>query len=115
MKYYILEDSNSSVIMVEHDINAKTYKEFEDTINRLMENNIKNIIISFKDVRYMTSSALGLLLSSKKIIDNRGGSIIFTDINEYVLWVITVCGANEEFRIEDNITNAINYLSKNIS
>lgn len=115
MQYYTLEDSSSSVIIVEHDLNAKTYKEFEDTINLIIEKGIKNIIISFKDVRYMTSSALGLLLETKKIIANRNGKIIFTDINEYVSWVLTVCGAYDEFGIEESLNNALVCISGNVS
>ena len=115
MQYYTLEDSYSSVIIVEHDLNAKTYKEFEDTINIIIENSMKNIVISFKDVRYMTSSALGLLLETKKIISSRDGNIIFTDMNEYVSWVLTVCGAYDEFKIKKNLNDALMYISKNVS
>ena len=115
MQYYTLEDSYSSVIIVEHDLNSKTYKEFEDAINLIIENSVKNIVISFKDVRYMTSSALGLLLETKKIISNREGDIIFTDMNEYVSWVLTVCGAYDEFKIEQSLNDALTYIAKNVS
>lgn len=113
MQNYILDESNTAVLVVEKDINAKTYHEFEDAVNTIIENGIENLIISLKDIRYITSNAVGLLLETNKVLAYRNGVIILTDINEYVYWVLSVCGVDSVIKTALNIHEAVLIVSAN--
>lgn len=107
MQEYALENDNDKLIIVSMDLNTNRYKRFENILNKLLESGVKNIIISFRDVRYIVSSAINLILEAKKVLTSRGGNMILTGLNEYIKWSLKACGAYSTLDISDSISNAV--------
>lgn len=107
MTLYTLEDVKNKVIILNKDLNTLYYKDFESKLNDYLEDNVKNIIISFKNVRYIPSKTINLLFNMEIILNKRGGGIIITDINEYVKWVFITSGHYENFKKTKNIDHAL--------
>lgn len=107
MQEYSLKNERDKLLIVSLDLNASRFKRFEDVLNKLLEDGVKNIIISFKDVRYITSNAIGFILLVKKILVSRGGNIILTGLNEYLKWSLKACGAYKDLEISESISKAV--------
>lgn len=107
MKEYFLKNENDRLIVVLADLNTYRFKQFENILNKLLESGVKNIIISFKNIRYIISDAIELILEVKKILVSRGGNLILTGLNEYVKWTLKACGAYENLDISESISKAV--------
>lgn len=106
MEEYSIRNEKNKVLIVTKDLNGKAFLEFEEIINTFLENGVENIIISFKDIRYITSTAISILLDTKKILEGRGGKVIIANLNEYVKWVLKTCGADTVLTLAENIVEA---------
>ena len=87
------------------------YNSLYNILNKLLENDIKNIIIYFKNIRYIISNAIYLMLEVQNVLEFRKGKIILTGLNEYTKWSIKSCEAHKKIYISDDIYNAIKELT----
>ena len=80
------EKSGGSVILFvkEERLDAHNSGELKTEINRLFEANIINLVVDLKEVRFIDSSGLGVLVSGFKHASTRQGSIKLSGLQTQV-------------------------------
>jgi anti-sigma B factor antagonist len=57
-------------------------------------------VIDLKDLDYISSAGLGLLLETYKRLDDNGYSMVLKNMNDYIFKVFEVSGLDRVFKIE---------------
>lgn len=70
------------------------------------------LVLDFSDVEFLTSEAIGKLISLYGKLKNRSGTLILCGIQPQILEVFEICKLDKVFDIVDNQTAAIESLSK---
>jgi anti-anti-sigma factor len=107
METYCLESKTNKLIIIKKELNRKTFEFFEDEMNQFLKDGIINIIVSFKDISYIISDAIRLLIQANEILKSRGGKVIVTDLNEYGKWALKTFDAYHKFCLVDKIDKAM--------
>ena len=53
---------------------------------------IRNVVMDFSSVEYVSSGGIRMLLAIEQLLDKRGGRLSLTHVNEYVLEVFELVG-----------------------
>ncbi len=86
-----------------------------DTVKLKMEEAILRgdssyIILSMKDLTFMDSSGLGVILGRYKLITSRGGKMVVCDVNPSVYRLFEMSGLFKILTIQENEKMALNSL-----
>jgi len=92
----IVNDNNMEVV-VKGRIDTVTAPILDSEINSV--ENITNLVINFKDVEYVSSAGLRVLLSSQKKF-NKLGKMVITNVCEDVMEVFDMTGFSDILTIE---------------
>ncbi|MBN1457651.1 MAG: STAS domain-containing protein [Sedimentisphaerales bacterium] len=97
---------NEEKILQEHDIQV-----LESSIMPLIENSHGiNLIMNFSNVKFLTSSALGLLIRISKKIYEVEGTLLLCCINPKIYQIFEITRLNEVFAIFESQELAIESL-----
>ena len=87
---------------------AQTVKAtLEEAIER---GRVHHIVLSLKDLSFMDSSGLGVILGRYKQISNRGGKMVVCDINQAVYRLFELSGMFKIIQVEDDERSALSRL-----
>lgn len=87
-------------------------RNIEKQICSLIEAGAKKMVLDFTNVDYLSSSALGMLITVKKRLAENKGEIKLCAIKDKIFEVFKLTGLNKLFEIYDTSTEAINSFSK---
>ena len=62
---------------------------------------IKNIIFDFKNIRFMDSSGIGVIIGRYKKISSEGGKVSVVNVNDRVKKIFNLSGMNKIINIYD--------------
>jgi stage II sporulation protein AA (anti-sigma F factor antagonist) len=71
---------------------------------------IRHLILSLKDLTFMDSSGLGVILGRYKQITSKGGKMVVCDLNPAVFRLFELSGLFKIVSIQDNERSAISSL-----
>lgn len=71
---------------------------------------IRHLILSLKDLTFMDSSGLGVILGRYKQITSKGGKMVVCDVNSAVYRLFELSGLFKIVSIQDNERSAISSL-----
>lgn len=80
-------DTSAKVIVIfvrEERLDAHNSEELKTEMNRLFEQGTKDLVIDLKDVRFIDSSGLGVLVSGFKNASTRQGSLKLSGLQSQV-------------------------------
>ncbi|MCB1302697.1 MAG: STAS domain-containing protein [Leptospiraceae bacterium] len=80
---------------------------FEEGIERTFNDGARFIVLDFKDLRYICSSALGVLIASKRKIRRREGDIRIVLTEGDVLRVFRITLLDRVFQFFDDLASAV--------
>lgn len=75
--------------------------------DRIERDNIKKVIMDFKEVTFMDSSGIGVVIGRLKKINNRDGKVCITNINKRVDKVFTLSGLYKIITVYKNVNEAL--------
>ncbi len=93
-------------------IDSSTYTLLQDKINETLENNPKVIVLNMKEVTYISSMGVGVILKAEKDLQNRGSALIMANLQHRIKKVFDIINALPEERIFSSIEELDRYLSK---
>ena len=98
LHYEIQGDSLIIYIKDELDHHAVTY--LRETSDRLIEaGNVKNIVFDFKDVSFMDSSGIGLLMGRYRALGMRGKCVQVVNVNSHIAKLLRLSGVGKYIEI----------------
>ena len=69
--------------------------------------NIKKVVMDFKEVTFMDSSGIGVVIGRLKKVKNRDGKVCITNINKRVDKVFTLSGLYKIITVYNNVNEAL--------
>ena len=88
-------------------INAHTVRLFETEIQKALERQRYNIVVSCAGLKYIASAGLGALMGVIEEVRTNGGDIRISDLNETVRNIFEILGFNHLYRIFPSEVDAI--------
>ena len=71
-------------------LDQETYQNFEKTVNNLIKENIKQLMIDMQHVDYLSSAGIGALVAAKNIIEKKSANFSIINLQPKVKKVIEV-------------------------
>ena len=108
---YSLEDKNLIIELNVPELDHHITNEVRDGIDNVLNSRpIKNIIFDFKNIRFMDSSGIGVIIGRYKKIANEGGKVSVINVNARVKKIFDLSGMNKIISIYDTHEQAISSL-----
>ena len=107
------EKDNFLILHIEGEVDVYNAYELRNEINRAIEEKCFNVVIDLKNVSYIDSSGLGVLVSGVKTLMNHKGSLKLVELNEKIRSLTKLTGLEKFFEIYDNIQDALTKPSPN--
>jgi len=106
----IKTESNRGVIVVfvrEERLDANNSEELKSELNRLFEIGTKDVIVDLKEVRFIDSSGLGVLVSGFKNASTRQGTIKLSGLQTQVKSMFELTRLHRVFDIYATVDDAL--------
>ncbi|MSN26652.1 MAG: anti-sigma factor antagonist [Geobacter sp.] len=103
-------ESNNGFIVVfvkEERLDANNSEELKQELNRLFEVGSKNVIVDLKEVRFIDSSGLGVLVSGFKNASTRQGTLKLSGLQTQVKSMFELTRLHRVFDIYATIDDAL--------
>ena len=68
---------------------------------KLDSKSIKNIVFDFKNIRFMDSSGIGVIIGRYKKISSEGGKVSVVNVNDKIKKIFNLSGMNKIINIYD--------------
>ncbi len=98
---------NTKLIRFTGDLDATNIEFVLDRVSSTINEGAVNIVADFKQLRYVNSTGLGILLHFSKTAKENGGCFKIANINENVYEIIEIIGATTLLDIYDDLEEAI--------
>ena len=102
MKIEEFKNEDSVILELEGRLDTNNSRELEEKIENLFEDEKYNIVLDFKNVSYVSSSGLRVLLGAQKKISAGGseGKMVIKNPNEDTLEIFEITGFSNILNIE---------------
>jgi|TARA_B110000467_G_C18012723_1_gene311395 anti-sigma B factor antagonist len=99
MTYKTTEENNITTIYLDGEIDMEVGDKAKEAIMPLLDSS-KEIHINLKDVQYMDSSGISVLIESHQKASELGKKVVLKEISKSVLKVIMMAKLEQIFNIE---------------
>lgn len=96
-----------SILKVGGFLDAHTAPQLEDAIQNLVDENRCKIIVSFTDLKYISSAGLGVFMGFIEQVRNMGGDIKLSNMTPKIFRVFDLLGFPTLYDIFDDEDEAI--------
>jgi len=100
------------VLYINGYINAHTVQEFEKSVQSVLDEQTFRILINCKELEYINSSGLGVLMGVIEEIQENDGFLYLSDMNETVFNIFDTLGFTHLFKVFDAEVEALDSLTK---
>lgn len=91
-------------------IGGEQTDELRDTLKKMSEESDNNVALDFKDVTYLNSTAIGVLISAHASFVKRNGKIILCNVNDSIMNIFKITKLTLVFSTKDTIDEALKSL-----
>ena len=91
-------ENGKAVLMPEGRLDTVTAPEMEKTVNEILPE-LRELVMDFKDLEYISSAGLRVLLSAQKAM-NKQGKMTVCNVNETITEIFDVTGFSDILNIE---------------
>lgn len=85
------------------EIDHHSAREIREAIDQNLERSLpKMLVLDFRDVTFMDSSGIGLIMGRYKLLKSMGGEIIIKNANERIQRVMKLAGVDKLAEIEED-------------
>ncbi len=100
MKTTVEQLEDSTLVTLEGELNTAASAEVNHILTPLIENGSGHIVIECKDLTYIASSGLRILLSILKSTKANGGTLMLRNVNDNVKKIFDLTGFVKIFEFE---------------
>ncbi|CEH35695.1 anti-sigma F factor antagonist [Romboutsia lituseburensis] len=108
---YSLDNKNLVIEFMSTELDHHITNEVRDEIDDiLMSKSVKNIIFDFKNIKFMDSSGIGVIIGRYKKVSNEGGKVSVVNVNARVKKIFNLSGMNKIIGIYDTYEEVVSSL-----
>lgn len=104
----ISKKGNVTIITPEGRIDTTTSKAFSEELNKAKADGIKDVVMSFEKVDYISSAGLRNIIMFAKYLKSESGKFALCNLNKSITDVFTVSGFDKVINILPKLEDAIN-------
>jgi len=101
------ESGEVKVIALNGNFDTSTSPDAEAHFDALINEGTTKIIVDLKDIDYISSAGLRVLLVTTKLIKNKGGQCRICNLNEMVQEVFDISGFSMIFGVFQSVDDAL--------
>ena len=107
-----VKDQNGVVIisLVGKIMGGPEAGQINDQINALIDQNKKKIVIDLKEVEWMNSSGLGILIGAITTLKNNDGQLVLINVSDRIENLLKITKLINVFSIKPDLESALAYL-----
>ena len=104
--------NNTTVVLcLDHKLNDEyTIQEWGDQVENVAESATQALILDFAEVKFMSSSALRVLITLQKTTDLNGIPLLLCNLNDNILEIFKITNLETIFKIRKGVDEAIRSL-----
>ena len=95
------------VLNVSGRLDASTSSSFEEKLTSIIDSGEKNLLINFKELDYISSMGLRVLLQAAKKLKANQGSISLCEMKDNIMEVFDIAGFTQVFQIYKTYNEAV--------
>ncbi|HHP7235345.1 MAG TPA: STAS domain-containing protein [Desulfobacterales bacterium] len=88
-------------------LDSNTSPTLEKKINEAIENGVKNMVVDFEKLDYISSAGLRIILKTTKDLKKRDGAIVLCAMQDYVKEVFEIAGFDSFLPIVPEVDDAV--------
>ncbi len=112
MNLKLHEQYNAVIIELKGKISGGSFAgEFKETLQNLIKQNKKNIIVDMSFIDFIDSNGIGILVSGYTTVKNGGGSFFLVNSGKKVKGVLSITKLNQILKSYNSIEEAQKDLS----
>jgi len=112
LEVHAAQKDEARVLYINGFINAHTVQDFEKSIQSVLAEKNYRILINCKELEYINSSGLGVLMGVIEEIQDNDGFLYLSDMNETVFNIFDTLGFTHLFKVFDAEMEALNSLKE---
>lgn len=98
---------NLAVLRLKGRLDTNTAADLDAEIKNITQNNDVSLIIDLKDLQYISSAGLRVMLMTARIFEKAQGKLVLANMNSFVRNVFDLAGFSPLFNIADNFEDAL--------
>ena len=95
------------IIAIKGRLDAATAPIADKTIKKRLKKNINRLLFDLKDLDYLSSGGLRVILGAAKEIRRREGKVVLAGLTQYVYEIFEVSGFNSLIPIKDTVEEGL--------
>lgn len=95
----VREMEGVAVVQPEGFINAHTVRQFEATLEKLVNEGKFQILLNCQGLSYISSAGLGAIMGLIETVRENGGDILLSDLQENVFAIFDTLGFTQLYRV----------------
>ena len=103
-----------NIYKINGQLNSNTSQGLEDKLIRAIDGGSKSMIIDFKNLDYISSAGLRVILKAIKALKREDGKIMLCDMQDYVKEVFEISGLDSLMPIFGSMGDALDAFSPNL-
>lgn len=107
-----ITEGKAVIIEIQGPLNSETSSDFEDYINKLLDNGILHIIIDTSKLSFISSEGIGVMLIIQKLISEKKGVLVLLSLSKETETLFRLLGFLELFKIAGNRADALRVLDR---
>jgi anti-sigma B factor antagonist len=113
----IIEENKGgiNIYKLNGQLDSNTSLGFENKIIQAIDDGSKSMIIDFRNLDYISSAGLRVIIKATKALKREDGKIMLCDMQDYVKEVFEISGFDSFLPIVGSIGDALDALSPNCS
>ena len=105
------EENGIVFIAIKGRLDADSSPEAEIIVKDVLDGPANRMLFDLRDLEYLSSAGLRILLSAAKEMRRRNGQIVLCDLNEFVKEIFEVSGFQSLIPITDSVESGIKIIS----
>jgi anti-sigma B factor antagonist len=107
MNYNIIDHDDMVIISLSGKImGGPEATEINDKINQLIDEGKLKVIVDLKEVEWMNSSGLGILIDAVTVLKNNDGALRLVNVSDRIKNLLKITKLNTVFDLRDSVEEA---------
>lgn len=113
LSFQYKEENGSMLLTVKGEIDLYNAKQLKEKVGELTDDKDDvNLMLDIRDVKYIDSTGLGILIGIKRRISEGGGRLILVLTSERIIKLFSITGLSNIFTIAENREAALEKLKQ---
>lgn len=112
MEFRELRVGSVNILELKGRLDIYDFDTLEAKVSALVETGTRKMILDFKDLTFISSAGLRIIIMLLKKLDNLGGELVFCGVHEDISKVFGITGYSNYFKIEKDRNAALKYLGE---